>query len=52
MGSGGNVTLKFANLIKQLWSGKDSKVYPLEFIKTLGTYASHVIEICLIYIAC
>jgi hypothetical protein len=52
MGSGGNVTLKFANLIKQLWSGKYSKVYPLEFIKTLGTYASHVIEICLIYIAC
>jgi len=42
MGSGGNVTVKFANLIKQLWSGKDKKVYPLDFIKTLSTYASHV----------
>lgn len=36
MGSGGNVTIKFGNLIKHLWSGKEQKVYPMEFLKTLG----------------
>jgi hypothetical protein len=42
MGSEGNVTVKFANLVKNLWSGKDAKVYPLEFLKILASYASHV----------
>jgi hypothetical protein len=42
MGSGGNVTVNFANLIKNLWSGKEEKIYPLEFLKILGQYASHV----------
>lgn len=43
MGSEGNVTVKFANLVKNLWSGKDAKVYPMEFLKILAQYASHVI---------
>ena len=42
MGSGGNITVKFANLIKKMWSGKESKIYPMELLKTLGQYASHV----------
>ena len=49
MGSGGNVTLKFANLIKQMWLGKEEKLYPEELLKILSKYAGHVIFITILY---
>jgi ubiquitin C-terminal hydrolase len=42
MGSEGNVTVKFENLVKNLWNGKDDKVYPLEFLKILASDALDV----------
>jgi len=28
MGTGGEVTLRYGNLIKDIWSGKEDKIYP------------------------
>jgi hypothetical protein len=42
MGSGGVVTLKFANLLKHMWSGKEEKIYPVKLLKQLSQHAPHV----------
>ena len=35
MGSGGNVTVKYAELIQQIWSGTENKIKPERMTKTL-----------------
>ncbi len=42
MGSGGEVTSEYANLIKEIWKGSDDKIYPAKLIKILQQHASHV----------
>lgn len=44
--------MKFASLIKNLWSGQEEKTYPVDLIKILGQYAPHVIISSLIDLAC
>jgi hypothetical protein len=42
MGSGGKVTLKFASLMKKMWSGCNEKIYPVKLLKILSEHAPHV----------
>lgn len=48
MGSGGKVTEMYAEMIKDMWSGKDEKIYPQEFINVLSHHAPHVSQIVLL----
>eukprot|EP00347_Sterkiella_histriomuscorum_P004870 403358774 len=43
MGTGGDVTLRYANLIKDIWQGKEEKIYPAQFLKTLSKHAPHLV---------
>lgn len=42
MGTKGEVTMKCAFLFKNMWSGKDEKIYPVKLLKTLSEFAPHV----------
>jgi len=42
MGSGGDVSLKFANFLKHMWSGEEEKIYPVKLLKTLSECMLHM----------
>ena len=42
MGSGGAITLRFGELLRSIWKGKEDKIYPANFVKTLSEKAPHV----------
>jgi hypothetical protein len=42
MGSGGKVTIKFANLIKTIWKDNEQRIYPAKLIKVLSLFVPHV----------
>jgi hypothetical protein len=42
MGTGGEITGHFVNVIKEIWKGKEDRLYPAKFLKCLSEHAPHV----------
>eukprot|EP00347_Sterkiella_histriomuscorum_P003013 403365930 len=41
MGTSGEISIYFANLLKDIWRGKEEKIYPQKLLKKLNEFAPH-----------